>query len=86
MTNIFFILAVNLDEIKTYTGSALERLNVSQKPYTLNSANRIYVKSGSKLLASFRKTIKDHFKDECQLIDFKEPGKVARVWIFLLYF
>lgn len=70
---------VSPDEIKVYIGSALERLNVSQKPYTLSAANRLFVKSGSKLTVSFRKSIKDHFKDQCQLLDLQDPVKTAIV-------
>uniref|UniRef100_A0A914C720 Serpin domain-containing protein n=1 Tax=Acrobeloides nanus TaxID=290746 RepID=A0A914C720_9BILA len=74
---IVFGNVVSPDEIKVYIGSALERLNVSQKPYTLSAANRLFVKSGSKLTVSFRKSIKDHFKDQCQLLDLQDPVKTA---------
>ncbi|CAD5210486.1 unnamed protein product [Bursaphelenchus okinawaensis] len=58
------------EEWNKYFSSLLTAFNVKEKPYTLNSANKLFIKNGYDLKEGFKKTMEEYFGSEYEELDF----------------
>lgn len=66
------------EKIHEYFGSLIETISETNKSYTLDSANRIYVKEGFNILDSYKKLLDAHYKGQFEAVDFLKGTETAK--------
>lgn len=66
------------EKIHEYFGSLIEMICASNKNYTLETANRVFVKDGFPLLDAYKKILNDHYQGQFQSVDFAQAQAAAK--------
>lgn len=66
-------------KIHEYFGAMIQKIASNEpKNYTLETANRIYVKQGFPLLQSYKDLLNDHYLGQFQSVDFTKSAQTAK--------
>ena len=63
----------------------MTQLNLQNKSYELDSANRIYVQKNFQLLQSYKQILTNKFQGQFENIDFSNSEAAAQVNSFLIH-
>uniref|UniRef100_A0A914DUI0 Serpin domain-containing protein n=1 Tax=Acrobeloides nanus TaxID=290746 RepID=A0A914DUI0_9BILA len=74
------------NEILDYFSSVMIQLNLRNKSYELDSANRIYVQEKFQFLQNYKQILTDKFQGQFKNIDFINSGAVAQVKTFVFLY
>uniref|UniRef100_A0A914DC82 Serpin domain-containing protein n=1 Tax=Acrobeloides nanus TaxID=290746 RepID=A0A914DC82_9BILA len=74
------------NEILDYFSSVMTQLNLRNKSYELDSANRIYVQEKFQLLQNYKQILTDKFQGQFENIDFINSGAAAQVKTFVFLY
>ena len=72
-------LDTSSDEILDYFSAIMAQLNLQDKSYELDSANRIYVQENFQLLQSYKQILTNKFQGQFENIDFSNREATALV-------
>uniref|UniRef100_A0A915DCK1 Serpin domain-containing protein n=1 Tax=Ditylenchus dipsaci TaxID=166011 RepID=A0A915DCK1_9BILA len=65
------------EEVHKFFGMMLQKIAKSEKNYTLEAANRIYVKEDYPILEEYKKLLNNHYQGQFESVDFSQSQAAA---------